>query len=192
VGETSSTGVHGANRLASNSLLECLVYGAQMSQLRCDRAPDLESSVSQLEIKCSNPLDWEEQYGTIKEIKSNLPDLIWQSAGICRNQQMLEQATNKIEDWRQTFINLSLSKALFTLEPQQTLKFNSNVNFLQLRTWGETCNLLDIAYLILKSSIFRQESRGGHYRQDYPQTRTNWQVHTLTQGEQIWTIPLKN
>ncbi|MEL7037319.1 MAG: hypothetical protein AAFO04_17100 [Cyanobacteria bacterium J06592_8] len=100
-----------------------------------------------------------------------MPELVWQSAEICRNQPMLDQATSQIEDWRKTFLNLSLSKALLTLQPQQTLKFKHDIKALQLRTWGETCNLLDIADLILKSSIFRQESRGGHYRQDYPQTR---------------------
>jgi L-aspartate oxidase len=41
--------------------------------------------------------------------------------------------------------------------------------------------------LILKSSLFRQESRGGHYREDYPQPNPDWQVHTLVQGDRWWT-----
>ncbi|HBY76779.1 MAG TPA: L-aspartate oxidase, partial [Cyanobacteria bacterium UBA11148] len=55
-----------------------------------------------------------------------------------------------------------------------------------LRIWGETYNLLDVAYLILKSAAFRTESRGGHYRLDYPQPDPNWQVHTLVQGKHWW------
>jgi L-aspartate oxidase len=53
----------------------------------------------------------------------------------------------------------------------------------KLRTWSETRNLLDIAYLILKSALFRQESRGGHYRLDYPDTLPEWQVHTLINSD---------
>jgi L-aspartate oxidase len=59
----------------------------------------------------------------------------------------------------------------------------------QLKTCAETLNLLDIAYLILKSSLFRTESRGGHYRTDYPDTSPNWQVHTLVKGDRWWTVP---
>jgi L-aspartate oxidase len=52
--------------------------------------------------------------------------------------------------------------------------------------WSETRNLLDIAYLILKSAAFRTESRGGHYRLDYPNPDPNCQAHTLVQYEQWW------
>jgi L-aspartate oxidase len=58
-----------------------------------------------------------------------------------------------------------------------------------LRLWGETRNLLDLAALILTSAAFRTESRGGHYREDYPDTDPHWQVHTLVQGDRQWTSP---
>ncbi|MEB3278154.1 MAG: L-aspartate oxidase [Lyngbya sp.] len=190
VGETASTGVHGANRLASNSLLECLVYGAQMAELQCtDRATELSGSPQET-IEFSPPSDWREQYDMIKDIKTQLPDLVWQSAGICRDQQMLDQAISQVTAWRQIFLNLDLSQTLLTLKPQQILQFQPSIESLQLRTWGETCNLLDIAYLILKTSAFRQESRGGHYRQDFPETELSWQVHTLANHHQIWKAPL--
>ncbi|WP_413159999.1 L-aspartate oxidase [Capilliphycus salinus ALCB114379] len=191
VGETASTGVHGANRLASNSLLECLVYGAQVGELQGLNGQNLDLPVSKEVIKFSAPSDWQEEYDKIKDIRIKLPDLVWQSAGICRNQQMLDRAISQVAAWRQMFLNLDLSQTLFSLKPQQTLTFEpSKIDPLQLRTWGETCNLLDIAYLILKSSAFRQESRGGHYRQDYPHTEQSWQVHTLAKHEQTWKAPV--
>ncbi|OBQ34188.1 MAG: hypothetical protein AN487_18715, partial [Anabaena sp. CRKS33] len=57
----------------------------------------------------------------------------------------------------------------------------------ELRLWAETRNLLDVAELILKSAVFRTESRGGHYRLDYPQTDANWEFHTVVQNQE-WVI----
>lgn len=56
----------------------------------------------------------------------------------------------------------------------------------QVELWGETRNLLDIGELILKSALFRQESRGGHYRSDFPATTSDWRVHTLISGLKVW------
>ncbi|MEG4320281.1 MULTISPECIES: L-aspartate oxidase [unclassified Microcoleus] len=181
VGETASTGVHGANRLASNSLLECLVFGAQMGLLQVegeksealpeekDAGEILEKSISQQDIEA------------IDKLRVELPSLVWQSAGICRGQRDLESAIVQVEMWRQEFASLALSQALLNLQPGQTIDFspadaeNSSV----LRNWGEVGNLLDIGYLILKSAAFRTESRGGHYRLDYPLTDRDWCSHTL-------------
>ncbi|MCC3631078.1 MAG: L-aspartate oxidase [Microcoleus sp. PH2017_39_LGB_O_B] len=181
VGETASTGVHGANRLASNSLLECLVFGAQMGLLQLegkksealpeeeDAGEILEKSVSQQDIEA------------IEKLRIQLPSLVWQSAGICRGQRDLESAIVQVEMWRKEFASLALSQALDNLRPGQTIDFspadaeNSSV----LRNWGEVGNLLDIGYLILKSAAFRTESRGGHYRLDYPLTDRDWCSHTL-------------
>jgi L-aspartate oxidase len=75
---------------------------------------------------------------------------------------------------------------LLDVSPTQTIKFDfANVDA-QLRLATETINLLDIGYLILKSAAFRTESRGGHYRADYPQTSNDWQVHTLVKREDWW------
>jgi L-aspartate oxidase len=55
-----------------------------------------------------------------------------------------------------------------------------------VRQWSETRNLLDIGYLILKSAAFRTESRGGHFRDDYPTSQADWQAHTLIHRN-LWT-----
>ncbi|MEG4301980.1 L-aspartate oxidase [Microcoleus sp. D3_18a_C4] len=181
VGETASTGVHGANRLASNSLLECLVFGAQMGLLqleggrpeafadRFEAGEILEKSISEQDIEA------------IEKLRVELRNLVWQSAGICRGQRDLERAIVQLEIWRQEFASLPLSQTLDNLRPGQIIDFspaeaqNSSI----LRNWGEVGNLLDIGYLIVKSAAFRTESRGGHYRVDYPLTDPDWCSHTL-------------
>jgi L-aspartate oxidase len=182
IGETASTGVHGANRLASNSLLECLVFGAQLHQI-IDELPVIKQelpsrqSLSRLDLE-----DWARQNQQITALRVELRQLLWQSAGICRSGEMLEKAIAKVAVWRQEFAALSLSQYLLNLSPVNTIKFDFPDADQQLRIWGETYNLLDVAHLILKSAAFRTESRGGHYRLDYPQTDPNWQVHTLVQN----------
>lgn len=181
VGETASTGVHGANRLASNSLLECLVFGAQMGllQLEGEKSKALPDEFDAGEI-------WEKSISAqdieaIDKLRIELPSLVWQSAGICRGQRDLESAIVQVELWRQEFASLPLSQTLLNLQPGQVIDFspvdaeNSSV----LRNWGELGNLLDIGYLILKSAAFRTESRGGHYRVDYPLSDRDWCSHTL-------------
>lgn len=188
VGETASTGVHGANRLASNSLLECLVFGAQLAFLTL---PSLEATPS-----VASPLalpDWSSQVAQIEFWRYEVPRLVWQSAGISREQRSLEAALLQVEAYRQAFAALPLTRALTTAiqaQPHQRLVLHladSPADYPQaLRLWAETRNLLDVAYLMLKSAAFRTESRGGHYRSDYPHPDLNWQVHTLIEGQQCW------
>jgi L-aspartate oxidase len=174
VGETASTGVHGANRLASNSLLECLVFGAQFSHLEPPKlvAPLIESP-QPLDLAASE-LAW------IAQIRQELPKLVWQGAGICREQVVLEQAIAQVETWLAEFQQLAVTQTLrhpktTQLQPEQ---------FAQVQAWSELGNLFDVGLMVLKSASFRTESRGGHYRSDYPDTLESWQVHTLTQQQQ--------
>ncbi|MEG4503213.1 L-aspartate oxidase [Microcoleus sp. F6_B4] len=191
VGETASTGVHGANRLASNSLLECLVFGAQMGLLqleggrsevfadRLEAGEILEKSISEKDIEA------------IDKLRVELPNLVWQSAGICRGQRDLERAIVQLDIWRQEFASLPLSQTLDNLRPGQIIDFTpaETENSSILRNWGEVGNLLDIGYLIVKSAAFRTESRGGHYRVDYPLTDPDWCSHTLINQSNWYKSP---
>jgi L-aspartate oxidase len=189
VGETASTGVHGANRLASNSLLECFVFGERLAiavrSLSLPNYPSLPKFESvklislpwqSQEIKPSNKLldvslesDFESnRERAIKDLKVALQELVWQNAGIVRDRSSLEQGLAQIKIWRIELL---------------TLASNS-------RTWIETRNLADYAYLVLRSALFRNESRGAHFRQDFPETKTEWQLHTVIQAEQIYAEPL--
>lgn len=190
IGEAASTGVHGANRLASNSLLECLVYAAQLAEIEGDlkarkdfpAVPSLETvEIEALETPTKRLL----------AIREELQRLMWQSAGICRTEAVLEEAIAQVKDWREEVAALPVSQYILQVSPSHSIQFQSPELESQLRSCAETLNLLDIAYLILKSAVFRTESRGGHYRSDYPQTLPSWQVHTLVQDEQWRKEPLK-
>ncbi|MFM7382806.1 MAG: FAD-binding protein, partial [Microcystaceae cyanobacterium] len=183
LGETSSTGVHGANRLASNSLLECIVFAEQLAALALPPLVTLPPVTETLTLASH----WADDWPVIDQIRRELPILMWQAAGICRTQQPLTQAIAQVSTWQIQFQGLALTQALTAIQPGQALCLTTPLAEGQLRGWSETRNLLDIAYLILKSALFREESRGGHYRLDFPTTRPEWQVHTLVQGAQWFT-----
>lgn len=179
VGENASTGVHGANRLASNSLLECLVYGAALADIEIQ---------PQSQPTATTPLISDDLYEALNqplpdwgELRSQLAHLLWQSAGICRNRTTLASAMETLQQLRCKWHELPLTQVINQLSPGQPLTLPPHGASI-LRLWGELQNLYDIAWLILTSASFRTESRGGHYRSDYPHTDELWQRHTIIQG----------
>jgi L-aspartate oxidase len=183
VGETASTGVHGANRLASNSLLECLVFGAQLADLELSPRPETsDASVRATALPSKTAVPF------LQQVRQDLPWLMWGSAGICREQTVLDQAIVQVNTWRQEFAALPLSQTLHELltNPTQPIAFAEPDADATVRQWSELRNLLDIAALMLKSAAFRQESRGGHYRSDYPEPNPDWQAHTLIQTDRVY------
>jgi L-aspartate oxidase len=195
VGETASTGVHGANRLASNSLLECIVFGAQMANLK-DELPRIKDEQQESADRLQSltfalsESEWQTQQEILEVMREKIPRLVWQNAGICREQSGLEMAIATVESWQQDFVSLKVSQFLLSLHPKQSVSFTTPEVERHLRLWAETRNLLDVAYLILKSAAFRTESRGGHYRLDYPQSDPSWQVHTLVENRNWWKSPV--
>jgi L-aspartate oxidase len=166
VGETASTGVHGANRLASNSLLECFVFGERLAQ-QVQRDLSHPQNLS--------PLAWKQQLSEIPQaeaiaqnLKTALQELVWQAAGIVRDGKSLDLALVQVQQWRQELTGLTTNT----------------------RTWVETRNLTDYAYLLIRSALFRTESRGAQYRQDFPELNPAWQVHTAIQDDRIYQQPL--
>ena len=224
VGEAASTGVHGANRLASNSLLECLVFGAQFAHLGVEEAGgrrqeagfdvsfDVSAQPNSAQPNSAQPNGVRSQkseaiemggqelsahptpeasihallqsdLSTIQTLRQELPRLVWQSAGICRDGSTMAGAIAQIERWQQEFTQLAISHALLHLQPEQVIAFSETNIDAELRIWAETRNLLDVAWLILQSAQFRTESRGGHYRVDYPASSIDWEAHTLAVKE---------
>jgi L-aspartate oxidase len=149
VGETSCTGLHGANRLASNSLLECLVIGRAAAQaMEADGfrsrgttpLPDWdESRVSDADEEVVVAHNWDE-----------LRRLMWNYVGIVRTDKRLARAQHRIsmlrDEIHEYYANFKVSRDL-----------------LELR------NLVDVAALIVESAYSRRESRGLHYSRDWPQ-----------------------
>jgi L-aspartate oxidase len=148
VGETAYTGLHGANRLASNSLLECVVIGRACAQ-------DILSKE-----KNGTPYlpDWDESRVTDADeevvIAHNWDELrrsMWNYVGIVRTTKRLERAQHRI--------------ALLREEIDEYYRnFRITADLLELR------NLVDVAALIVNSALQRRESRGLHFSRDYPET----------------------
>ncbi|MEM7591496.1 MAG: L-aspartate oxidase [Cyanobacteria bacterium P01_A01_bin.83] len=185
VGETASTGVHGANRLASNSLLECVVYASQLAKLR----PNSHITVATPET-VEVFTDWNQELDLVLSIRKQLPELMWQSAGICRTAEIMNAAIAKVANWRSQMQGLNFYQYTIGMSANQQINFSTPEAGSQLKLYAETLNLLDIGYLILKSAAFRTESRGGHYRLDYPDVSLDWQEHTVIKGEQWQRLPL--
>ncbi len=190
VGEVASTGVHGANRLASNSLLECIVFGAQLRHWGENRGENKEQRMRE-RGQCTKDEGQRTSFlpssaicadlTTISTLRSSLPPVIWQSAGICRTGEGLSTAIAQLDQWRQEFAHLPLTQYLTGMDQKDSVVELGilGLSAQDLRQWSETRNLLDIGYLILKSAAFRTESRGGHFRNDYPTSQADWQAHTL-------------
>jgi len=131
IGETASTGVHGANRLASNSLLECIVFGAQMANVdygKLQLGKQESANIIETENLEVNPslIEWENQQRQLAEIRQNLPRVVWQSAGICREKSSLENAISQVASWQEDFAALPLSQLLLSLNRHNQLIFNSH------------------------------------------------------------------
>ncbi|MBV5257656.1 L-aspartate oxidase [Synechococcus moorigangaii CMS01] len=186
IGETSSTGVHGANRLASNSLLECLVFAAQLRDL----APKALTLVGHHQAARVVTASWKKASVKVQTIRADLPLLLWQSAGICREAKSLVEAIAQVSTWQNELRQMNCHQFL-QLTPAQTIQLTHPEAEDQIRLYAETCNLTDVALLILKSALWRTESRGGHYRIDYPQTQPSWQQHTVIEGETLRQMPLQ-
>ena len=180
IGETASTGVHGANRLASNSLLECLVFAAQLRDLK-PKPSTLAVQNPELQTIAAS---WNKLSVKVQTIRADLPLLLWQSAGICREQKILQEAIAQVSTWQKQLQQMPLAQFLQSHPPQQIHLSHPDAEP-QIRLYAETCNLTDVALLILKSALWRTESRGGHYRTDYPNPEVAWQVHTLIEGETL-------
>ena len=178
VGETASTGIHGANRLASNSLLECIVYGAQLGKIKPQESSQsqiIEEEEIYLDVQAEDP-DW------IAQMRTTVAHSVWQSAGISREATTLAAAIVQLQTWRRDFALASLSRQLVAPLTYRVKPKDETI----VRAWGELHNLLGVAELILRSAQHRTESRGGHYRSDYPATDKAWEVHTLVQ-DHTWT-----
>ncbi|MFQ4139706.1 L-aspartate oxidase [Nodosilinea sp. PGN35] len=189
VGENASTGVHGANRLASNSLLECLVYGAELAKLplKSGKSGDQQTLTGEASALDEATLPWPQNtavdaLATIHQQREQLTQLMWDAAAISREQGRLEGAIADLSQWR-TDWQQHPWQSLHQLSPGQTYALPDTLDWPLVRAWGELGNLYDIAWLILTSAAFRTESRGGHFRQDYPQPSPRWQVHTVVEGD---------
>jgi len=157
-GECACTGVHGANRLASNSLLETVIF-AKRVVLRTIQSPNSTAPLTPDTIDLSPPVPAE----ACPELDRRAPpltrealqSLMWDDVGIVRNADSLSHARATLSAW-----HAALRSA--TDRPSQ-----------------ELTDLLACARLVTEAALLREESRGAHYRSDFPQPREEWRRHIV-------------
>ena len=154
-GEVTSSGLHGANRLASNSLLEGLVHGARASE---DIARTLDAEgPHRLEVPPLAPTDFENGHEPLdlSDIRDSLRALMWRSVGINRDAKGLTEAAEQVDFWcRYVLGHVFQDPAGWTLQ-----------------------NMLIAARLMISAALTREESRGVHTRRDFPSADPAWCRH---------------
>src|SRR2546428_10818600 len=142
-GEPACTGVHGANRLASNSLLEGVVFGARVAQaLTTPSAPNLRRQT----VLHVEELTLGRRANVTLPVRDRMRALIWDEIGIRRDQAGLDEARAALETW---------ASAL----PDDGVESH------------ETANLALGGWVMAEAALRREEPRGAHYRTDFPQSR---------------------
>ena len=167
-GEVACTGVHGANRLASNSLLECLVYGARAGVNAAAFANSYQSSVEKTgqlqegsgavtrDSVTDNRKLITDNY-SVEAIKDAIQGTLWENVSIERNGEGLRQTLAGLQD---------LAADLGDLQATSEITDVAVI---------ETVNMLNVALMITQSALTRTESRGAHYRADFPtQDDADW------------------
>ncbi|EAU7305931.1 L-aspartate oxidase [Salmonella enterica] len=149
IGEVSYTGLHGANRMASNSLLECLVYGWSAA-IDIDRRMPSVHSVDVLPAWDESRMENADERVVIQHDWHELRLLMWDYVGIVRTTKRLERALRRITMLQQEI-------------DEYYANFRVSNNLLELR------NLVQVAELIVRCAMMRKESRGLHFTLDYPQ-----------------------
>lgn len=164
-GEVAGSGLHGANRLASNSLLEALVFGHLCGEGASEKAasqPDLYQPMScQNRIETSDHADASEELD-LADIRNALSSRMFRNVSIDRDEAGLLEADRNVEFW---------------------CRYGLRHEFSGPPGW-ELQNMLTVAGLVIASALLRKESRGTHYRSDFPKTDDkDWRVHLgLTRG----------
>jgi fumarate reductase flavoprotein subunit len=160
-GETACVSINGANRLGSNSLPECLVFGARAGKAAAEYAstakppPPVVLRQHEDEVRRIDQLATDRGRERIADIRDAMQMTMEDSAGIYRDQESLAKGIDQLAELQQRRGAIGLS--------DQTRAFNT-----ELVTALELANMLDIAETILHSAIERDESRGAHQRTDYP------------------------
>lgn len=155
-GEVSCTGVHGANRLASNSLLEGLVFGARAGEAAARDTADLSIPGGGNGLLESPNGRHDADISTA--VKKRVKRLMWERVGIIRDRDSLQRAIREFEQISTS--NLSSSSR----------------------------NFVTLAMLVSRAALWREESRGGHFRSDFPERDEAWRVHSIQKsGAEIST-----
>jgi L-aspartate oxidase len=165
-GEVASTGVHGANRLASNSLLEGLVFGARaakaMQEAKDSGLRHNSKHENRLKVSAISESSVAESAQRASDVKRCIQEIMWRDVGVVRTGKGLRRAIDDLQ--------------------QLTPKLESD----SCRSCYETANIHTTGLLIARSALAREESRGAHYRTDFPaHNDAKFLKHSVVTGQQI-------
>ena len=187
VGEVASSGVHGANRLASNSLMECLVYARQLREIELSPAGPTRGEPTVTALSAAEPSSSLE---TIARQTEQLRQLCWQVAGVERDGHALLAGYRACRQLEGELSGQHLLQVLQSLDKGRAVELPED----QARWLGKAHDLQQratVAALLMESALFRAESRGGHFRVDVPAQQPFWRRHSLQrQGLSISTEAL--
>ncbi len=154
-GECACTGVHGANRLASNSLLETVVFARRVVQRTIDAPDGRAGPAPDARSLPLVPSDAPGAGDVPPLTREALQSLMWSDAGIVRDRASLARAASVLAAWQSTL-------AAPADRPSQ-----------------ELADLLTCSRLVTEAALAREESRGAHYRNDFPEPREDWRRHLV-------------
>jgi len=167
-------GVHGANRLGGNALADTQVFGkiAGVSASQAAKSTELKTNDGQVKEEASR-IESLIKKGSIKpqEFKNRIKKLMWEKVAIVREEKTLNDALKELLDMQKDLENLDVS---------DKTQYNTD-----LVTALEVINMVDICILSVKSAILRRESRGAHYRSDFPETNDEWKKSIVMNKEKI-------
>ena len=177
VGEVACTGVHGANRLASNSLMECLVFARRLvAGLKLQPLPTRTEPAA-----CQAPTLGEAAGPEPRAIQAEIADLrklCWQVAGVERQGHALTLGWREVGRRRQLCEADRIFALAHGLPPGLTMELGPGQRE-QLLAVQDLRQRLVLAELLFEAALFRSESRGGHFREDAPSPQPFWQRHTV-------------
>ncbi|MGD9850928.1 MAG: L-aspartate oxidase [Nitrospirales bacterium] len=175
-GEVACSGVHGANRLGSNSLLEGLVFGYRAAQaarrFANSHPPPTTPAVPVILPSKRSPLSPQD----VEKLRNSLRRLMWTKVGLVRTGESLKKAVDQLEGWSQKISTPSLTRPAL-----------------------ETRNMIQVGHCIAEAADWRENSVGAHFREDFPFYKgTKWKIHsqaqigaTLVSGKLAKGQPLK-
>ena len=156
-------GVHGANRLGGNALADTQVFGKIAGVSASQASKDCELKVNDEQVKNeAERIESLIKEGSIKpkEFKNNIKNLMWEKVAIVRDEKTLNEALAELQQ---------MQKDLDKMDVKDTSQYNSD-----LVTALEVINMVEICILTVKSAILRRESRGAHFRSDFPESKDEW------------------
>ena len=173
VGECACVGAHGANRLGGNSLLECAVFGRRTGEAAAGYAKTTSlnrGSQSLLQDEERRLQEMGTKPGgedTVGSVRRELAGTMHEKVGVYRHGQGMREAIDKIKELKVRYEGLAVSSTEGAYNPS-------------LSALVELGNMLDVAQVIVASALHREESRGAHYRTDFPERNdANWLQHTI-------------